>query len=106
MVTLDYNVAKTSRPTFYWHFNVKLLQDADFFEKICSFWEIWRQRKNNFENLTQWWEVGKAQIKVFCQKCSYNATATMKRNVKMLEFEINEMEKRMIDVVNDGSVNI
>lgn len=24
----------------------------------------------------------------------------------MLEFEINEMEKRMIDVVNDGSVNI
>ncbi len=30
----------------------------------------------------------------------------MKRNVKMLEFEINEMEKRMIDVVNDGSVNI
>ncbi len=37
MVTLDYNVAKTSRPTFYWHFNVKLLQDADFFEKFCSY---------------------------------------------------------------------
>lgn len=60
MVTLDYNVVKMSRPKFYWHFNVKLLQDTDFYEKFCSFWEIWRQRKNNFENLTQWWEVGKA----------------------------------------------
>lgn len=65
MVTLDYNIVKVSRSTFYWHFNVKLLQDKDFFEKFCTFWEIWRQRKNNFENMTQWWEVGKAQIKVF-----------------------------------------
>ncbi len=37
MVTLDYNVAKTSRPTFYWHFNVKLLQDADFLRNSVVF---------------------------------------------------------------------
>ncbi len=50
--------------------------------------------------------MGKAQIKVFCQQFSYNATFTLKRNVKNLENEINEMERRLIDVDDHGSMDV
>ncbi len=60
MMTVDYNIAKVSRPKFYWHFNVTLLLQI-----FCIFREIWRQRKNNLENLTQWWEVGNLRLMFF-----------------------------------------
>jgi len=76
-----------------------------FFEKFCSFWKL--GDRQSLENLTQWWEVGKAQIKVFRQQFSYNTTSTVKRNMKNKEIEINEMGKRIIDVDDEeGSVNI
>ena len=40
LVTLDFHITQTSKCTSYWHFNVKLLQDADFCRKFEVFWEI------------------------------------------------------------------
>lgn len=54
IVTIDFNINKVQRPKYYWHFNVKLLQDNSFCEKFRFFWEMWKLNKNGFENLTQW----------------------------------------------------
>lgn len=35
--------------------------------------DVWRIR-----NLTQWWEVGKAQIRLFCQNYTLNSSSQIK----------------------------
>ncbi len=85
IVTIDFNTTRVLHPKSYWHFNVKLLHDKFFCEKCKCFWEKWKLEKDNFENVIQWWEVGKVQIKIFCQQFSYNNTVTVKRNIERLE---------------------
>jgi len=100
-VTIDFNIKSVSHPKSYWHFNVKLVQDKLFCEKFQCFWENWKLEKECFENVIQWWEVGKVQIKIFCQQFSYNNTVIVKRNIESLEKDINEMEN-VIDLNVSG----
>lgn len=55
--------------------------------------------------MTQWWEVGKTQIKVFCQNFSYNTTVCVKKKIEELEKEIigmeNVMDVNVLGVSND-----
>ncbi|XP_069011373.1 carboxypeptidase O-like [Embiotoca jacksoni] len=44
-------------------------------------------------NEKQWWEVGKAQIRVFCQQYTSNGTAKIKSAVKDLEANIKSIEE-------------
>lgn len=103
IVSIDFNINIVQRPKYYWHFNVKLLQDNSFCEKFRFFWEMWKLNKNGFENLTQWWEVGRTQIRVFCQQYSYNSTVRIKRKIKQLEKDLYDME-HLIDVNNEGLI--
>ena len=54
---------------------------------------------------SQWWEVGRAQIKTFCQQFIYSSTFMVKRTIERLEDEINNMEKELgqnnLGVVNE-----
>ena len=95
LVTLDFHITQTSKCTSYWHFNVKLLQDADFCRKFEVFWEIWRGRNGEFESLSQWWEVGKAHIRVFCQQYTSHSTTRIRRTIQQLEQDIRDMEDRL-----------
>ncbi len=65
IVTIDFNTTRVLRPKSYWHFNVKLLNYKFFCEIFKCFWEKWKLQKEHFENVIQWWEVGKVQIKIF-----------------------------------------
>lgn len=40
--------------SFYWHFNVKLLQDTGFRRRFEVFWGIWRGRKGDFVSGGRW----------------------------------------------------
>ncbi len=92
IVTIDFNTARVSHPKSYWHFNVKLLNDKFFCENFKCFWEKWKLEKERFENVIQWWEVGKVHIKIFCQQFSYNNTVIVKREIERLEKGINDGE--------------
>ncbi len=52
----------------YWHFNNKLLDDKHFCETFKCFWETWKNEKGLYESAIQWWEIGKVQIRTFCQQ--------------------------------------
>ena len=95
LVTLDFHISPTTKGSSYWHFNVKLLQDSDFCEKFEIFWGIWRLRKRDFESLSQWWEVGKAHIRVFCQQYTSHSTVRVKRVIQDLEKEIRDLENSL-----------
>lgn len=84
----------------YWHFNVKLLQDAAFCENFVCFWDDWKKEKVSFENLKQWWDVGKTQIKKFCPQYTANCSSRIKNVIETLEKQINLMELQLVNAHN------
>lgn len=77
----------------FWHFNVKLLDDCTFCESFKYFWSYWQSQKEFYPSIVQWWEVGKAQIRVFAQTYSSSSTTTIKRTAEKLEREIEVLEE-------------
>lgn len=49
--------------TAYWIFNNNLLMSDQFKEELTSLWHRWRERKGAFSDLSQWWDIGKLQIR-------------------------------------------
>ncbi|KAI4899223.1 hypothetical protein NFI96_000470 [Prochilodus magdalenae] len=56
---------------------------------------MWRVQKHSFESLSQWWDVGKAQIRAFCQGYSAHAASSVRLAVKKLQRDIEDLEKRI-----------
>ncbi len=101
LIMFDFNMKQTSRPKYYWHFNEKMLKDNVFCDSFKLFWEKWKERKSDFENLSQWWVVGKVQIKVFCQNVSAYNFMNVKRTIQSLQKEIAILEE---DLINNKGV--
>ncbi|KAI4903525.1 hypothetical protein NFI96_028300, partial [Prochilodus magdalenae] len=51
-----------------------------------------QDQKVDFEHLRQWWEVGKAQIRMFCQQYTANSSTRARLTVQALESEIRSLE--------------
>ncbi len=62
-----------------------MLKDNVFCDSFKLFWEKWKERKSDFENLSQWWDVGKVQIKEFCQNVSAYSFMNVKRTIQSLQ---------------------
>ncbi len=62
---IEISLKKSQHCSYYWHFNLKLLHDSVFCEKFGLFWSKWQEQKSDYEDLVQWWDVGKAQIRFF-----------------------------------------
>lgn len=92
------SISPGPRQASYWKFNVKLLQDATFCAGFQTFWERWRQQIEEYESLSQWWDVGKVQIRLFCQQY----TALSSSVLGELERCISEMEVEMVGQGNVG----
>ncbi len=75
-----------------WKFNVKLLQNATFCSSFQEFWSRWRQR----ESLSQWWDIGNAQIRVFCQQYTSLSSAESRRALEALEHSIRQVELELV----------
>jgi len=83
--------ASISLPKFsnsQWHFNNRLLQDCTFIHSFNLFWKTWREERCSFQSLSQWWDIGKAQIKTFCQQYTAHSTRALKEKMKSLEEDI------------------
>jgi len=98
-----FNLQKTRCHSYYWHFNVKLLQDALFCEKFHLFWGKWRERKTDFDDVVHWWDVGKAHIRIFCQNYTANASHCFKKSVVELENEIKSIERSLFNQNGESS---
>jgi len=79
-VTIECTLLKRMHKSHYWHFNAKLLEDS-FLENFKSFWESWKSEKNCYENCIQWWEIGKVQIKKFCQQFLSRSSFCLKKSL-------------------------
>ena len=103
LVTTDLFFSPGQKIHTYWHFNNKLLQDTTFCQSFEQFWLVWQSRKSRFDSLGQWWEVGKAQLRVFCQQYTAHSTASIKAAVQQLEDSIKNIEAE-INTNHDSAV--
>jgi hypothetical protein len=104
IVTVDIHLSCPRRSSPYWYFNVKLLHDVMFCDRFLLFWEKWRVTKGNFESLRQWWEVGKAQIRVFCQQYTALSQIEVKETIKVLEQDIKSIKLKLLTQNDTGLV--
>ena len=93
LVSVDLIISPGERVKSYWFFNNKLLQDVHFCQSFEYFWQQWQIKKAEFSSLRVWWEVGKAQIRVFCQQYTSHSTAKVKAAVQDLEVTIKNIEE-------------
>ncbi|XDV49743.1 hypothetical protein PO909_018933 [Leuciscus waleckii] len=100
MVIFDFNLKNMSKPIYYWHFNAKLLQDIHFCDSFVLFWKNWKTRKSSFENLNQWWDVGKVNIRMLCQNYSSHIGSVVRDTVKRLQRDIELLEQ---DIFNNNN---
>ena len=92
LVAMELITSPGERVRSYWCFNNKLLQDITFCKSFEVFWQQWKLRKPLFSSLKLWWEVGKAQIQVFCQQYTSHSTSRIKAAVHNLEVSIKNIE--------------
>ncbi len=53
-------------------------------------------QKANYADIKQWWDIGKVQIRVFCQQYSSFSKRTLKTRIQDLEAEISDIEEKMM----------
>lgn len=87
-IAVTMSVTQTMSYRNYWRFNNRLLQDKSFTEFFSQFWREWRERKLQYKTLSQWWDIGKVQIQIFCQQYTKNRIIEMREKVKFLEQQI------------------
>ena len=92
MVLCQVFIRNVKPKSAYWHFNSVLTFDRKFREVFIYFWDVFRQRKNDFSSLRQWWDHGKTEIKLLCQQHTLNVTRDITRSMKDLEIDIVELE--------------
>jgi len=80
-----------------WHFNNKLLQDVTFCENFKILWQKWKEKRSLFESLNKWWEVGKAQIRIFCQQYTSFSSTMLKQAINEVEEAIKQIENGLLN---------
>lgn len=60
-------------------------------------------RRDEFENIAQWCEVGKVQIREFCQNFTVYSSRVVKHKIEQLERQIKQVESHFGS--NDGTTN-
>ena len=88
----------------YWHFNTGLLNDNSFKEGFACVWGIHQSQKSSFPSLQQWWDIGKVQVKLFCQQYTRNVTKHITRSLQDLEIEVVELQELVDSTGNQGHV--
>ena len=76
----------------YWHFNTSLLHDTGFKEALELMWVSHRQNKLKYSSLQQWWDIGKTQIKLFCQQYTCNVTRHITSSLQDLEMDVVKLQ--------------
>ena len=85
-----------------WHLNVSFLNNFSFVTLISDFWSDWRLRKNSFDSLQNWWDVGKSKIKGlairFC--CQQSSERNQSRSL------LTNLAQHLKTRIDDGAVSL
>ena len=64
------NITTNKRGPSYWKLNTSILENKAYKQKIETFWQHWKNKKNSYPDQTKWWDIAKLYIqgitKDFC----------------------------------------
>ena len=90
--TIIIDVVKLKRGAGYWHFNNKLLTDAQFTQDIRTFWADWTAQKANQDNPPIWWDKAKYSFKQIAIQHSIRRSRADKFKRTELEQKISQLQ--------------
>ena len=65
----------------YWKVNTSILKHENYQNAIKNFWQDSQEQKQNYNNITQWWEEGKLYLKMI----SINYSSTLNQKIKIAQ---------------------
>ena len=103
--TILLNQNKSNGPN-YWKLNTSILNDIQYKELIENFWASWQKQKIQYQNFTDWWDMGKCHIKSLSMKYSANKKQQQKQTIQDLIQEIsNEKAQQNPNEANIKNLN-
>ena len=102
LVVTDFQLPKTyKREKGYWKLNETLLSDENYMNAFRTFWEGWKERKGDFDNPAEWWDIGKIEIKRLSIKHSVTKSRQNMKTEQNLRKQYEE-EQNKPDLISKG----
>lgn len=96
-VKMKLNLNEVQRGRGIWKMNSSHLLHEEYKQEITTLWQNWQQSRQEYENLTTWWDLGKKKIKQFSINYSKEYNMNNKCRLEELEKEINHEMKNNPD---------
>ena len=78
-----------------WKMNSEHLLNEDYKREITQFWNNWKLKKNDFSDISIWWDIGKKRIKRISQNFAIEQSIKKKSKLADLESEITQLTNTM-----------
>ena len=80
-----------------WKMNNEIILTQEFKQRFLEMWTEWQGKKDNYQDVTKWWDLGKMKIKTLAQNFSIEKSIERKNRLQDLESEITNLENSMAD---------
>ena len=77
--------------------NNEVIKTEQWKKAFKLFWNKWQQKKNDFENILKWWDVGKSKIREITQEISLELSRDKAQKEKAINNTINSIHARNPD---------
>ena len=99
-INLVLNTEEVTRGKGTWKMNTEHLLHEDFRNRFSEMWEDWQDKKDQYDDIKKWWDLGKRHIKTFAQNYSYEFSANNRSKLQELEEKIDLLKKANADYKN------
>lgn len=76
-----------------WKMNSDILLNEEYRAGIVNMWTKWRSKKNSYEDVRRWWDLGKRHIKSYTQQFSKDLSFQNKSRLVEIEQKINTLKQ-------------
>jgi exonuclease III len=92
-IFIDFRTSETQRGKGLWKMNVSVIKSKLFQESLKAMWNNWKKRKNEYQDLRVWWDIGKKHIKELSVWVSKKISTEQNKDIINLEKQLQYLEK-------------
>ena len=94
-IRLVFRTKETAVGKGLWKMNNENILTQEFKQQFLEMWTEWQNKKENYPDVTKWWDLGKMKIKALAQNFSIEKSILRKNKLQDLEIEITNLENTM-----------